>query len=188
MGYSAGIYTPGDTTYLSKNVRISIDKVTEAMARKMYVEANKRANAWKSALQYALNKKVSESIIQSHARRPDAPFPHYNTGNLRDSIRASVSFNKTPKNYTIGVTMSVGYIGGSEEYPYGSYTNAGFRQRKDGSIASWVGWLDRVTLGYGKKTSGAFKNRSGNEVTTMSKVIDSLITMRMNIGNVGSLI
>lgn len=177
------MYSPNDTAYLAKNFRLSLASVSDQIAKQFYNHALKKVSSWERATKAALSKKVSESIIIKHARRPDAAFPHVNSGNLRDSVRGDVERNYTGKNNTLSIVGSVGYTGGFYKYEYASYTNHGYKQRKDGSTPGWKWWLDRVMLGYSK--GDVFFNRAGNRIQSMSQIIDELITMRIDIKKTG---
>jgi hypothetical protein len=150
-------------------LRFSIKKLADEYYEKKYEEFKARAKEelddWRATLRAKLSIEAPKTAIDRHTVRPDALFPHLNTGALRDSVKTIIKESEGAK----GVYKSLVFyaqIGPIEGPASEILTNEGFARRKDGSIPSWVGWLDKV-LYYG----GSYGVRSFNDV--VSNLIDN---------------
>jgi len=123
-----------------KNVRLSVNKYEQYLAKEYQKSAEKQLLRWNKDVVKALSDPLDEKYW--HSLRPiDRAFPYLNIGTLRDSISSGVKFKVTGQgNYSITAWADI-------SAPHAQYTNHGFRKRADGGTPKWVGWVDDVFKG-----------------------------------------
>jgi hypothetical protein len=175
------MFTPGTSYKLAKHFILSLNKITDDIAKNFGIIANEEVTKWKKELYKKLSVPAAENIIKQHKQRPDdSDAPHFNGGNkpsLRDTIRADVTsrFNTSETKRIISIVASVGIANG-QKLDYAEYTNNGSPKRKDGTTPSWENWMDKAML---KRTDiERFLDESGKEIPSMHDILDDLILMR----------
>lgn len=162
---------------VNKQFKFNLDKLQSTYSINIYKkfkkEAEKKLKAWERTLKDRLNRKVSKNIIVGHKIRPDAPFPHLNSGKLRNSIKVTIKERIGEKYLSLLLSAKIGPNGTNTAL----LTNLGYPKRKSGSIPSWVGWVDRI-INTPDGNEDVFLNRVSNSVPSFNDIVTSLLERR----------
>jgi len=163
MAFDIDLHTPKDFRRFFLNTR----KYSEQVQNEFEYQLQQASNEWVDRTKDALSNYYPDWL--KHDVRPDADFPHLNTGSLRDSPFARVTSHVTASGKNISFKTLVGI-----KSQYGTALNAGYKRRKDGVVPSWVGWQDRIF------------HEATSETQTVAELFDWLHDIRTGVAFYGN--
>lgn len=150
-----------DVNINSKSFYTNIDKYLDGVFEDVEQTAYNELSQWEDTLVDALSDYLPQTEWHKVRQPRDRAFPYMNSGKLADSVSFDISNRRTKTRMYLTLEAKI-------DHTHGIFTNEGIPTPKEAEIGGWVGWMDDVLFGHGRREVRSARSIF-NEVTTIRR-------------------
>jgi len=133
-----------DVNLNTKSFYTTIDKYIAGVFDDVEQLAYAELSDWEQSLIDALSDYLPRTQWHKLREPRDRAFPYMNSGELKDSVNFDVSNRRTKTRMYLNLEANISSV-------HGIFTNEGVRNPKEADTGGWVGWMDDVLFGTGRR-------------------------------------